>query len=324
MTAYERCAKSLFEQTYPDLEYVFIDDCTPDRSIDVLRHVMDEYPDSKDRVRIIRHDCNRGLGAARNTALDNATGEFIIHVDSDDYIDRDAVRILVEEQKETDADIVTGNTLIVRAENSYESPDPHYYDGHSMVLAILQRHHYIWNRLIRLSLYNDHGIRVKEGINCCEDYQQTPRLAYYAKKVARVNDITYYYCQDNDVSYVHLYRYDYGIMLEALQSYMIIEKFFVDKGDDLYHLAHKRTAQQIEKVVEYSATCNDREYFRQMKDIVIHRYDDCNERRGWKRFLYRIAISDFHLYKYYIKITRLYGYYKSLGENVLRKRMDVA
>ena len=70
----ETCATSLFEQTYPDIEYVFVDDCSPDGSIELLRQIIMRYPSRHGSVSIIRHDTNSGLGAARATALAHATG----------------------------------------------------------------------------------------------------------------------------------------------------------------------------------------------------------------------------------------------------------
>ena len=87
----ERCARSLFEQTYSDLEYVFVNDCTPDQSIEILKKVMAEYPQRKNAVKIVNHAKNRGLAAARNTAYDNATGDFVTIVDSDDWLEWDAL-----------------------------------------------------------------------------------------------------------------------------------------------------------------------------------------------------------------------------------------
>ena len=60
----EKCAVSLFEQTCNDIEYVFVDDCSPDNSIGILEEVRKRYPE-RDKVKIIRHDRNRGLAAAR-------------------------------------------------------------------------------------------------------------------------------------------------------------------------------------------------------------------------------------------------------------------
>ena len=86
-----QCAETLFSQTYDDIEYVFVDDCTPDDSIQVLRQVLSAYPQRTNQVSIIRHDHNRGLGAARKTAFEASTGEFVMNVDSDDYLAQDAV-----------------------------------------------------------------------------------------------------------------------------------------------------------------------------------------------------------------------------------------
>lgn len=94
----ERCARSVFEQTYDNIEYIFVDDCSPDHSIDILKNVIEEYPARKPNVRIVRHEHNRGLAAARNTAIDNAGGDFVLHIDSDDYIPSDYVSLLATKQ----------------------------------------------------------------------------------------------------------------------------------------------------------------------------------------------------------------------------------
>ena len=81
----ERCAISIFEQTYTNLECIFVNDCTKDNSIKILYNVIERYPQRREKIRIIQHDCNRGLAAARNTALEAASGDYILHVDSDNY-----------------------------------------------------------------------------------------------------------------------------------------------------------------------------------------------------------------------------------------------
>ena len=76
----ERCARSLFEQTMTDgIEFIFVNDCTKDNSIEILEKVLEEYPHRKEQVKIIHHEKNRGLVAARNTGLEHATGDYIIH-----------------------------------------------------------------------------------------------------------------------------------------------------------------------------------------------------------------------------------------------------
>ena len=92
----ERCARSLFEQTYPNLEFVFVDDASPDKSIEILQLVINDYPKWDDHVSIIRHDKNYGIAATRNTLVKNSRGEFLLHVDSDDWIEPNTVELLVK------------------------------------------------------------------------------------------------------------------------------------------------------------------------------------------------------------------------------------
>ena len=80
----EKCARSLFEQTYENLEYVFVDDCSPDKSMDVLERVVDEYPTRKSQIKVVRNAVNKGASESKNIAVANATGEFVSFVDSDD------------------------------------------------------------------------------------------------------------------------------------------------------------------------------------------------------------------------------------------------
>ena len=77
----ERCARSLFEQTYQNLEFIFVDDCTPDRSIDILETTIKDYPNRLSQLRIIRHNKRKGIAATRNTAINAANGLFICHID---------------------------------------------------------------------------------------------------------------------------------------------------------------------------------------------------------------------------------------------------
>ena len=103
----EKCARTLFEQTMTDgIEFIFVNDCTPDKSIDVLEKVLEEYPHRKAQTRIIHHEKNRGPVAARNTAIKNASGNYIICCDSDDWIDLELYETMYRKALETDADVV--------------------------------------------------------------------------------------------------------------------------------------------------------------------------------------------------------------------------
>ena len=106
----EQSARSLFEQSYASIEYIFVDDCTPDKSIGILQSLLKEYPERAQQVRIIHHDRNRGVGAARQTALMAATGDYLLFADSDDMLPEDAVEKLAGKADSSHADLIDGAT----------------------------------------------------------------------------------------------------------------------------------------------------------------------------------------------------------------------
>lgn len=108
-----RCARSLFSQTLEDLEFIFVDDCTPDRSMEVVREVLSrEFPARESQVRVFRMPVNGGLANARMQGLALATGEYVIHCDGDDELTSpDAYRLLYGKAVAEQLDIVTCNYL---------------------------------------------------------------------------------------------------------------------------------------------------------------------------------------------------------------------
>jgi glycosyltransferase involved in cell wall biosynthesis len=82
----EKCVRSLMEQTFEDIEYIFINDCSPDKSMQILSGLLLDYPNRMPHVKIINHD-NKGVSAARNAALDIAKAEWITFIDSHDYVE---------------------------------------------------------------------------------------------------------------------------------------------------------------------------------------------------------------------------------------------
>ena len=77
----EKCVLSLFEQTLNDVEFIFVDDASPDNSMEILQSCIEKYPLLKKSIKILRHECNKGLPSARNTGLSVASGKYIFHCD---------------------------------------------------------------------------------------------------------------------------------------------------------------------------------------------------------------------------------------------------
>lgn len=102
----EKCVRTLFEQTLDDIEYLFIDDCTPDKSIEILKCVLKEYPSRQAQVIIHRMEQNSGQAKVREWGMTHAIGEYIIHCDSDDWVDTEMYGKLYKYAIETKSDMV--------------------------------------------------------------------------------------------------------------------------------------------------------------------------------------------------------------------------
>ena len=191
----ERCARSVFEQTYENIEYIFCDDCSPDRSIEVLERVMKDYPKRAADTRIIRFPENKGLPTARNTLVDNCRTDWLLHEDSDDWMELDLVENLVRKQQETGADIVCADLI-----SHYEDHDERYSfiesDKKEDFLRLVLKNndaHFCWGKLIRASLYRDYHIKIAADCKKAEDMRAIIPLFYYADKIVATHQVGCHY-----------------------------------------------------------------------------------------------------------------------------------
>lgn len=228
-----RCVKSLFEQTYKNIEYIFVNDCTKDNSIKILYNELDNYPKRKPQVHIINHQLNKGLGEARNTAVASCTAPFIVHVDSDDWLDTTCIQRCVEHQLETDADIISFGICQVYEKKRIECIIPNYATSKELILALIKHiiPNSIWGRFIRRSLYIKNQISVTKGINMAEDLNVIPRLVYFAKKISAIPQILYFYECRNAKSYTASIFSEDNFQ-QRLTTLYILKKFFKDKDHD--------------------------------------------------------------------------------------------
>lgn len=192
----ERCARSLFEQTLDDIEYLFVDDCSPDRSVEILRSVLEEYPNRVPQVVIHRMEQNSGQAKVREWGMRNATGEYVIHCDSDDWVDVDMYRAMYERATKDGADIVVCDyyrawpgQLVYRAGATSSNRKSMIEDMFSCKVAWS-----LWNKLVKRSLYSS-GIRYPVGA-MGEDLLLTVQMMVRSAKVAYLPNPYYYYYQN--------------------------------------------------------------------------------------------------------------------------------
>ena len=106
-----RCTESLFNQTLKEVEYIFVNDCTKDGSMDILRDVINAFPDRAEQLTIVEHETNKGLAGARNTGLAKARGEYVFHCDSDDFVEATMLEKMYSAAKSADADMASTVTF---------------------------------------------------------------------------------------------------------------------------------------------------------------------------------------------------------------------
>lgn len=194
-----RCAESLFGQTLKEgVEFIFIDDASPDGSLDVLRTAMARHPERKGQTRIITHPGNKGLPASRNTGLDAATGEYVFHCDSDDFVEPDMLESLYATAARHDADAVWCDYYLSYPRNERYMAQPKYATADEALGGMLcgKMKYNVWNKLVRRKLYTENHIRFPSGHAMGEDMTMI-RLFAFARKTVYLPRAFYHYVQFN-------------------------------------------------------------------------------------------------------------------------------
>lgn len=190
----ERCARSLFEQTLDDVEYIFVDDKTNDASIEILERVIEDYPRRTQQIKIIRHYKNRGLPQARKTGVMHATGDYVIHCDSDDWVDCDMLRLMYEKAVINNADVVFCGYVVHDGEKELRVMDEKLGVSKEEVInqMMLQQTHWVlWNKLFKRSVYNNPIAYPTQNMG--EDMALCLQLLYYCRTIYSIDRPLYYY-----------------------------------------------------------------------------------------------------------------------------------
>lgn len=196
----EDCARTLFEQTLDGVEFIFVDDASTDQSILILKNLLENYPIRQLLTKIICLEKNCGRAVARQTGIDNSTGEYVIHVDSDDWVDRDMLEKLYLKAKETDADIVGCN--VTHEYGSYKRIFSQNYsdDMDENIRRLLNGKIFpsLCTSLTHSSLIRDNHITFPQGLDTGEDLLFNLNLYLHAQKVIGIDNPFYHYRHTED------------------------------------------------------------------------------------------------------------------------------
>ena len=230
----ERCARSLFEQTLDDIEYVFVEDCSTDNGLEILMSVLDEYPNRKPHVNIIHHEKNKGIAETKKDGYLGATGEYVICLDSDDCVDLRMAELMYAKAVQSDADCVICD-FFYSSDKDYEAgsiPQDFIDRGVDLRSAILNRDlaPYLGSKLVRRTVLTGNDIVWGKG-SYGEDVVLSAMEAFYSKKVECVNVPLHHYRYNpnsisNQIDEQRLVRNH----VEYSGNIQIIEDFFRSKG----------------------------------------------------------------------------------------------
>lgn len=236
----ERCVRSLFEQTLSFIEYIFVDDCSFDNSIDIIKSVLKDYPERKEESFFIRLEKNSGPASARNKGLEYAIGEYIYFCDADDWLDLSMLEQMYIVAKEQEAEVVISDFYIV------------YHDRNEAIKAfsfsvdkvaslreyIKSDWNFVWNLLVKRNLYDRYDIRFIPNFMFCEDMNLSVKLFHKAKKIINIHRPLYYYNRLNETSITHRINdkclFDCRIMCLDLIEWCKIEGIYECYADLLY------------------------------------------------------------------------------------------
>lgn len=259
----ERCVHSLMQQTYENLEYIFVDDCSTDDSISILQNVITKYPHKTEKVKIIFNDCNHGLAYTRRVSIESAQGEWILCVDSDDYIELDTVEHL-HDALSLETEMVVGGYI------------DHNYYGNNIVdvshtptkdilrAALEDDISRLSGKLIKRNLFahpNTHF--APEGLNYLEDRFVLFHLCGVIHHIVIINEPLYHYVQHSDSVSFSKTNYHFQCLMQYWQS---VDKYLAKRQLANYY-QETIYRQKIEDKVHLLHFCKDVSVCRKYADI---------------------------------------------------------
>lgn len=195
-----QCAKSVLGQTYEDIQFIFVNDGTKDRSMEILGELIEtEFSHLKERILIINKE-NGGLPSARKAGLEAAEGEYILFADSDDWLELNAVERVIAEAERTDADLVYfhlvkeyGNRQSVKRERTYTVNDKRLWVRN---MLNYNAYGYTVTKCFRRRLYTDNFVSFPKG-GMHEDIYLMSQIVFYAQSITHLPEALYHYRKTN-------------------------------------------------------------------------------------------------------------------------------
>lgn len=301
------CLDSLFGQDYDNIEYIIVNDCTPDDSMRIVRETIEKYPNRRSQVFIYEFEQNIGVAEVRRFGFDHITGEYFTQVDSDDFCDSDMISSMLRAAETDKADVViadyyleyTKGPLVYKVLDNTNFKEPIDY------LSLLLRgdiQGFFWNKLVRtevakgLVLYNPEIIMWEDLLANIKIFSRAKVFTYLEKPF-------YHYYQLNIAAATKTTK---EIYLKSIQLFLDDLKSFLESYNlyDRYY-ADFMTTKVLGKLYWFTHSRNNYELRKKYMDL----YDELN-----CRFYENNQISQMHKLAF-----RMYEYgHNSIADMILR------
>lgn len=187
----DECMDSIKAQTFSNIEIILVEDCSTDASLKCASAHLEDP-----RVKLIRHDENRGLSVARNTGIEHATGKYTIFIDSDDVAHHSLVQICVNAMEQENLDVIVfdfeafvDSSKLSNLTNSGElTPRTKVLNE----IEYFQYPHFAWLKVIRTEVLNSKGLRFIEGQNY-EDWPFHWQIGFVVQDIRKIEKVLLYY-----------------------------------------------------------------------------------------------------------------------------------
>lgn len=231
--------ESALSQTYPSIEFLLIDDAGEDGSLDIVQEFKHHHSRGND-IRIISHEKNMGVAASRNEIIDEAKGEFLYFMDSDDIIDVNTISLLMHHAYQHDAEMVIGSYEKIELDGRktiFQYPNIHFSELDKLAAFAYRQFGGIQasacNYLIKTSILRTNHYRFVSS-SYWEDLVFTFDLVTFVSRAVLLSDITYtYHCRPDSLS--HYQERDQILKEEIMQTVNTIDHL----KHDIYHLSSK-------------------------------------------------------------------------------------
>lgn len=264
-----RCLESVKNQSYTNFEIILINDCTPDNSVNIIKEFINK--NNQINIKLINHETNLGLSVVRNTGIVNSMGDFIYFLDSDDDIDIDCIKLLVENQLKTNAQLILSqNRWINTFDHSTKdfgfptnSDDKYYNNNNTIFKAYCEDRFPItsWNKLINLEFIKKNQIYFIPGLYA-QDELWMFHLMEKIDTLSIIDNITYNY-------YLHGESVIFNRTRKNFENYITILNYFEKSFKNSESTIRKKLIKKkiihfrnMVMVMQWKAMRNDLEYFK--------------------------------------------------------------